>query len=176
MQDDADWSEKNYYNETSYYKDLRVALKKMLTSFLGDYGVSKRRWGQITQMEGVHAVKGSKWDIAIRKELISGMDRFEKSSWEKRMFEGYTDAGFTCYNLMELVDMGHFPKETTENDLLEHDQESLRNMWVDKHLTLLLNQHDMNKQTEWGYVGEQDPPNWVPGAWSVHIKPVKTED
>ena len=68
----------------------------MLTSFLEDYGVSpKRRWGQITQMKGANAVKGSKWDIAIRKELISGMHRFEESSWEKRMDEGYTDAGFT---------------------------------------------------------------------------------
>lgn len=177
MQDDVDWSEKNHYKETSYYKDLRVALKKMLTSFLEDYGVSpKRRWGQITQMKGANAVKGSKWDIAIRKELISGMHRFEESSWEKRMDEGYTDAGFTCYNLMELVDMGHFPKGTTEQDLLEHDQESLRNMWVDKHLTLLLNQHDMDGQPEWGYEGEQNPPDWVPGAWSVQIKPVKTED
>ena len=49
-------------------------------------------------------------------------------------------------------------------------------MWVDKHLTLLLNQHDMNGQPEWGYEGEQNPPDWVPGAWSVQIKPVKTED
>ena len=29
-------------------------------------------------------------------------------------------------------------------------------MWVEKHLALLLNQYDMNKQTVWGYNGEQD--------------------
>ena len=74
------------------------------------------------------------------------------------MFEGYTDAGFTCtITSWNWIDMGHFPKGTTEQDLLEHDQESLRTMWVEKHLALLLNQYDMNKQTEWGYEGEQDP-------------------
>ena len=68
MQDDVDWSEKNHYKETSYYKDLRVALKKMLTSFLKDYGVSpKRRWGQITQMKGTNAVKGSTWILRLER-------------------------------------------------------------------------------------------------------------
>ena len=65
MQDYVDWSEKNHYKETSYYK---LSIKENANIILKDYGVSpKRRWGQITQMKGTNAVKGSTWDIAIER-------------------------------------------------------------------------------------------------------------